>query len=161
MKYCPKELAEYVIAEGLQGELLTAIMNNDADYGVLPVKGKGEKTETWFQYIFDNIGIDLEPFEMTNTSEETATKMMNNPQNVTACVILHNEVAQVIIDYCEGTDEEKQINLWSLVFADMFEQLEIDTKGKLKKFIEKGIEKQGRFNANDKQLMQLLSGKIK
>lgn len=160
MKYCPMELVEYVMQEGKQGDLLTAVMNNDADYGVLPVNGKVEKTDNWYQYVFDNIGIDLEPFEMTNTSEETAIKMMENPQNVSACVVLHNEVAQVIIDYCEGTDEEKELNLWSLVFADMFEQLKIDTKGKLKKFIENGLVKQYMYNSNDKKLMSLLSGKI-
>lgn len=158
MKYSADELVTFLIEENLQGDLLTAIMNSSEQYGVLAVTGKVEKTDNWYQFVFDKIGIDLEPFEMSNTSEEVAQKMMKNPQHVSACVVLCKDVAQVIIDYCEGPAEIKQLSLWSMVFKDLFTQLGIDTKGKLKKFIENGMNKQAKANENSQKFVQLFGG---
>ena len=158
MKYTAEELATYVFDEDLQSDLITAIMNLDG-YKVLPVTGKVEKTPKGYQYTFDPIGLDLEPYEIQNIDEANLEKMRKHPEDVSACLMLHHEVAEVLIDYCHGTAAEQEYSLWLQVFANMFSVLDIDTKGKLKKYIQNGMQKQLVYNELDKKVTQLFTGK--
>lgn len=162
MIYSPAELVNYIFENELEADLFAAIITNNEGYKVLPVSGKAVNSQSGCQFEFDDIGLELEPYVFSEEEVQLfGDKIVEHPENVSACLILYDNQVQAAIDYCDGSDDEKRESMWARIFNDLFTQLGMNTHGKVKKFIERGLQNQHTYNAIEQSKMRLMQNASK
>lgn len=139
MKYTPDELYNYVIKNDLKFDFINATMNNNKDFAMLLIETEFIKNDS---KIFLKYG-EMELIEIT---DKNLLKSIENKDNISIFISkLKDEYTVHYLVLDTFNQDEIDINITEFIIKTTLEILEINTKGKLKVFLEKGRELQEEF----------------
>jgi hypothetical protein len=144
MRYTPEELIEYIKENDLELKMMTAIYNNDRGLSIMEIEPNFVKKDSKIFIDIELGGIGL--VELGKADEVRAIEPIDGYENVAFLLKAwdselsedYYRVMTAYLDKSKDRDDECLEAMFHIVLTD----LEINTKGKLKVFIEKGL---GRF----------------
>ena len=138
MRYTPEELYTWSLQEGYKEDLIAGQYYNKSGFAARLVQGQLLLQDN--QYYYDvklSNGLEFHEPIGRGSEEENAVlaKVQEHPEIMRVCVVSYEKKYYLRIVFGE-TEEERIEKMDQIIITDMFRLMEIDTQGKLKKFLE-------------------------